>query len=108
MKISKTNYETIKCMYFMDCLKKEIVINATSEDIKKLIADGKVYVAQDKIYEDDKVINLDSLFSNNKANKEPYLILSSNGAFGEKQEIKLSMYLDFYGKEKVYTCTLEK
>ncbi len=108
MKISKTNYETIKCMYFMDCLKKEISINATSEDIKKLIADGKVYVAQDKIYEDDKVINLDSLFSNNKANKEPYLILSSNGAFGEKQEIKLSMYLDFYGKEKVYTCTLEK
>lgn len=108
MKISKTNYETIKCMYFMDCLKKEIIINATSEDIKKLIADGKVYVAQDKIYEDDKVINLDSLFSNNKANKEPYLILSSNEAFGEKQQIKLSMYLDFYGKEKVYTCTLEK
>lgn len=107
MKIEKANYETVKCTYFLDSLKKEIALNATKEDIKSLINNKKIYISKAQIEDDDSIIKLNSVFSENAPSNKPYIILSSE-EYGEGLKIVLNMYMKFYGEEKVYSCTLEK
>lgn len=108
IKLSKINHETIRYTYFLDALKKELVSNASEEQIIELEAKGKVYVPKEKIEEDNSIVDVNSVFlAKNDMNKFPYIILHSqieNNHF----KVTLIMYTKFYGKEKVYTCKLTK
>lgn len=108
IKLSKMNHETIRYTYFLDTLKKEIISNASKEQIIALESEGKVYVPREKIEDDDSVVDINStFFAKNDINKFPYVILHSqieNNSF----KITLTMHTKFYGREKVYTCKLTK
>lgn len=108
IKLSKMNHDTIRYTYFLDALKKELVSNTSEEQIAELESRGRVYVPKEKIEEDTSVVDINSVFlDKNDMNKFPYVILHSqmeNNHF----KVNLTMYMKFYGKEKVYTCKLTK
>lgn len=108
IKLDKINHETIRYTYFLDALKKELISNASEEQILKLESKGKVYVPKAKIENDDSIIDINSVFlSENDMNKFPYVILHSRME-DNHFKITLLMHTKFYGKEKVYTCKLTK
>lgn len=108
IKLNKMNHETIRYTYFLDALKKELISNASEEQIIDLESKGKIYVPKAKIEEDDSIIDINSVFlCENDMSKFPYVILHSQME-DNHFKITLSMYTKFYGKEKIYTCKLTK
>lgn len=108
IKLSRINNETIRYTYFLDALKKELISNASEEQIIELESKGKVYVPKEKIENDESIIDINSVFlAENDMSKFPYVILHSKME-DNHFKITLSMYAKFYGKEKIYTCKLIK
>ncbi|WP_406788231.1 prepilin-type N-terminal cleavage/methylation domain-containing protein [Clostridium neuense] len=108
IKLNKVNYETVKYTYFLEAVKNELLSNTSVEQICSLQSSGKLYVSRKDIENDDSIIDVNSIFlAQNDLNKFPYIILHLKKKDGALM-ITLNMYVKFYGKEKVYTCTFTK
>lgn len=108
IRLNKINYETIKYTYFLDALKKELISNASEQQIIDLESKGEIYVIKEKIENEDSILDVSSIFSAvNDENKFPYVILHSQKE-NDNFKVVLTMHVKFYGKEKIYTCTFVK
>lgn len=108
IKLNKINYENIKYTYFLETVKNELVSNTSTEEICNLQSSGKLYISRKDIENDSSIIDVNSIFSaENDLNEFPYVILHLEKKDGILMAT-LSMYVEFHGKEKVYTCTFAK